>query len=302
MFRKNIFKSYSKIKIIQRTKNGISYLVENDLPFHTYFNQKSNPKYKINENWEFCLKGETEVEIVQLPHCFNTPQSAHRFYNGKVVYKKMLDFSDVKADMDNSVHLVFNGSFYTTKVWLDDVYLGKNIGGYNQFRFDITKFTKSKQKAKLKVEVDNTLNRASIPPELYKGHALGWHPFGGIHKDVYLEVCPSIYAFKCHAVTSDVQNNPKVTLKMLFHNPSKISLDDFYARVQIMIGQDVIIEAQASVSADSENGDICTSIIGFDIIDAKLWNAESPRLYKAKIPFYHSRNFNTCIFNKLVVS
>ena len=178
LFRNNIFSNYSKIDVMKRTKNNTAYLIQNNLPFHTYFNYRSAKRHYINDDWSFYAGSVREQ--VNLPHCFNTPNSELRFYNGVVEYKKVLDFENIPYGEGEHIHLVFDGSFYRTKVWLDKVCLGENHGGYSQFRFDITEYAAKKGMAVLKVEADNTLSSVSVPPELYKGHSLGWPPFGGI--------------------------------------------------------------------------------------------------------------------------
>ena len=107
----------------------------------------------LNGKWDFIFddknEGETKKEFkdfpkankIFVPFTYETKlsgiedESIHYivWYNRKIKITK----EQIK---DKKVILNFEGSDYKTKVWINGNYIGKHIGGYSRFSFDIENY------------------------------------------------------------------------------------------------------------------------------------------------------------------
>ena len=88
---------------------------------------------------------------------------------------------------DLHVKLHFGATFYSTRVWLNGVELGKHEGGYTAYSFDITRHLQPNNY--LAVEIDNRIGANTIPGLAQRGDPQAWYDwwdYGGIVRDVWL--------------------------------------------------------------------------------------------------------------------
>ena len=95
------------------------------------------------------------------------------------------------------MRLSFLGSFYRTEAWIDGHPAGSHEGGYLPFYFDITSLVEPGKIHSIRVRVDNRLDGDSLPPHLFQGHNLGWHPYGGLHRSVWVDSAPRSMFSSC---------------------------------------------------------------------------------------------------------
>ena len=151
-------------------------------------------KQTINSNWEF-HKGDinnflgsrsdtTHWEKVSLPHSWNTVDvtvDSPAYYRGIGWYKKNIYVP--QTWQGKSVYLYFEGANQVSEVFVNGQSVGKHVGGYTAFSFDIgklLKYDKPSTPNEITVKVDNSHNE-NIPP-LNADFTF----FGGIYRDVYL--------------------------------------------------------------------------------------------------------------------
>ena len=129
--------------------------------------------------------------------------------------------SGVFKSFNKDVHLTYTKKFTLPKGFLKDrviinfgavdqicvVYLnghkvGKNVGGYNSFSFDITDFLESENT--LVVEVWDNLSNKALPygKQDYKRGGMWYTPVSGIWQSVWLESVPKKYVKSIKVVTS----------------------------------------------------------------------------------------------------
>jgi len=194
---------------------GISFLIENNIPYPAGIQSTKRVLMNLDGIWGFHIDDNLEVRQVTVPSCFNTANSSLRDYQGTVWYER--DFVMPAFDRGSLICLTFLGSFYRSEVWLDNQPIGTHEGGYLPFHFDITENVAPGKVHHLKVSVDNRIDGSSLPPYLFQGHNLGWHPFGGLHRSVRIEICPPQYCFKLRA---DAKLDPAegiLQVSALFH-------------------------------------------------------------------------------------
>ena len=116
-----------------------SYIVDpmnNGLPESSFFG--GFPENKTQKTGMELIEYNFETaNKISIPGAWNAKDEKLFFYRGPVwLYKKFIHFQT-----DNQLtHLYIEGSNFTTKVFINGETVGKFIGGYVPFNFDITKF------------------------------------------------------------------------------------------------------------------------------------------------------------------
>ena len=258
--------------------HDIPFIVENNLPFPAGVQSTNRQKILLNGIWDFYPANKKNSTQLSVPTCFNTADSPLWDYQGAVWYERK--FTLPEWPEDSLLCLTFLGSFYSTEVWLDDNYLGNHEGGYLPFYFDITNFVQPDYTHKIKVRVDNHNNADSLPPHLFRGHNLGWHPYGGLHRDVLIEVCPPTYCFKLD-VESDIDSDEGlVHLSVLFHRPGgTLPLQTATLSLLTENGQ-IMAKVDSTIYWEDKYGIASNT---FNVPDLQFWQPESPHLYRLAI-------------------
>ena len=159
----------------------------------------------INESWLFARDGE-KAQVVNIPHSWNKEDSTDDipgYYRGVGNYNKRLVVND---DLEGrKVYLYFEGANQITEVWVNDKFVGKHIGGYSAFCFDVTSAI-CKGENNVRVKVDNSHNVA-VPPL-----SADFTFFGGIYRDVNLILTSATHISTTHYASSGVYiSTPQVS-------------------------------------------------------------------------------------------
>ncbi len=129
-------------------------------------------------------------EIVEVPHTWSVmPDYAN--YEGVAWYQRTFGVPDAVRDAHLRLH--FEAVFYLAKVWLNGEYLGEHQGGYTPFEFDVTGIARPGEENTLAVQVDNLRAANRIPADLSETWSYDWWNYGGIVRDVSLEVTSRAY-------------------------------------------------------------------------------------------------------------
>jgi hypothetical protein len=150
----------------------------------------------LNNDWMFRTDPEGKGEIagwqkqlpsgadsINLPHTWNLGR--HDGYLGKAWYFRTFEMPMQSSDLHVKLH--FGATFYSARVWLNGVELGKHEGGYTAYAFDITPHLR--QTNFLAVELDNRIGASTIPGLAMRGKDDAWYDwwdYGGIVRDVWL--------------------------------------------------------------------------------------------------------------------
>ena len=122
------------------------------------------------------------------------------------------------------VRLRFDGVFREARVWLNGVELGGDDLPYLPFAFDVTKLLRRDSANVLVVRVDNRLGRQTLPCDtsLTPG-LLGWFPYGGIPRPVFVEGSRSTSVARLAVKTSTGDVHWAVTADVLLQQAAGIS-------------------------------------------------------------------------------
>ncbi len=183
-------------------------------------------------------------------------------------YKHTFDVP--KAWKSQRIFIVFEGSMTDTDVKINGKSAGAiHQGGFYQFQYEITNLVKP---GRNRLEV--TVNKASADRsiDVAERHGDFW-AFGGIYRPVYLEVVPQSFIER---MAIDAKANGQFSVDVYGSNvTANHSLD---VQIQTLSGQNVGPVFSAKINpADPK------TVLTQTVQNVKLWNAETPNLYQAKV-------------------
>lgn len=164
------------------------YIVDvQEIGFYDYRHHEFNNGFFRNQ------KQKNPMELVEynfdtskqmnVPGDWNTQDDQLFYYEGTVWYKRSFDYSPTAGKKQI---LYFGAVNYEAIVYLNGKKLGRHVGGFTPFNYDVTDVIKAGENH-LIVKVDNKRNANNIPTDIFD-----WWNYGGITRDVMLaEVEPT---------------------------------------------------------------------------------------------------------------
>lgn len=191
-----------------------------------------------------------------VPRSWNRQDDKLFFYEGTIWYRRIFNY--IKENQTNRVFIHFGAINYDADVYLNGHKLGKHIGGFTPFNFEITSHLNDTGNY-LIVKVDNKRKREGVPTL-----NTDWHNYGGITRDVNLI------------------EEPGVLIKDYLIQLMKGSLNKLsgYVAVDPKSECEVIVEIPElklvkKLKTNSEG----VSQIDFNIENIQFWTPENPKLY-----------------------
>lgn len=282
-----LFRVDHKLSLIQRDQDGIKELEKESKGCYQYgFNDSSWKKVllpKVNNPY---------------PSRYQDGTWYRTSFQADPLWKKKM------------IKLFFQGANYITDVWINGHWIGVHEGGHTGFVFNISKYIKYDKKNILAVRIDNipwlrdndhdlTSNDKNIVP--YK--KCDWWNYGGLYRDVYLEISDPIYIVRADIqmdpfLNKDAQGNIKIYLhnstskavqcetsisvyKTLINNENIISpkaydITDLKSKVQIKSSS-----LSKAVSIDAHK--VEDLIYSLELKHIDFWTPDNPVLYVLEV-------------------
>lgn len=245
----------------------------------------------LNEKWQFCEIFEPEMitmeyddsnmQKVRIPHtCKELPY--HYFdeeiYQMVSAYRRHIE---VPADwMGKRVLLTFEGVAHACEIFLNGKRIGEHSCGYTAFTLDLSENLIYGEENILTVKVDSR-ESINVPPF---GFVIDYMTYGGIYRDVYLEVKNPVYIedISFHSqIEMTAGNVEKKVYPALLVSELAISriVDDMQVVQSIRKkGEDNFKPLNVYTPESGEKEvQIISSIDGIE-----LWGIETPSLYEIK--------------------
>ena len=221
-----------------------------------------NDKWFLPNNYN---KKDPELLEINIPNSFNT-LNGFKIYEGIVWH--FYEFEMNKADLSKAefFKLRFEGSNYNTKVWLNGVYLGEHNGGFTPFHFNFKGHLKESQNL-LVVRTDNIRREDRIPAVSFD-----WFNWGGIYRDVYLEIMPKD-RIKNVIVKTIVKSRSESHIDISFNVIGTLSLN-----WKVLDSQQTKTLFEGTLRGTSGQGGF-----NFTFKNPELWSPDNPYLYYLKI-------------------
>ncbi len=216
-------------------------------------------KQAINFNWKFVPDYKDdylnafpkESQTINIPH--SVKEIPYNYFDEKSyqmvsTYEKVFDIEeDIK---DKVIQLVFDGYMLKARIYLNGNDLGEHVSGWIKVKLDITQFVK--QKGNRLVVVLDSREDILIPPF---GYAVDYLTFGGIYREVNIEVHPQSYLDNIF-VKSNIKGNVRISYDKIGEGKVKHKL---------------FFEDKVVIKSDNDE---------FKIDNPKLWDLDNPNLYK----------------------
>ena len=217
-----------------------------------FMNSKAQSKSDLIE-YDF-----DKMDDITIPGDWNTQKENLMYYEGTIWFKKSFDYD--KSKKDNRAFVYFGASNYETDVYLNGKKLGKHIGGFTPFNFEITHLLKEKDNF-LVVKVDNKRHKDAVPTL-----NTDWWNYGGITRDVKIVETSRTFVSD-YFIHLDNENN-----KIIKGDISLNGLKKIKEKVEISIPELNIKE----VFYTDSNGKLSFQINSDKI---QYWSIENPHLY-----------------------
>lgn len=115
--------------------------------------------------------------LITVPACYNTQRPEYMYYEGTAWYTRTFPFEH--GPDGERVFLLFEGALGECRIWMNDVYLARHVGGSTPFSVDVTQHLQPLNR--LVVLVNNRRRRQGVP-----ALHTDWFNYGGLYRDVSL--------------------------------------------------------------------------------------------------------------------
>ncbi|HAH24411.1 MAG TPA: beta-glucuronidase [Prolixibacteraceae bacterium] len=199
---------------------------------------------------------------ILVPRDWNSQKEKLFYYEGSVWYYKNFDYPAPAANTRQFIY--FGAANYEADVYLNGKKLGKHIGGFTPFNFEVTGKLKPAGNFVI-VKVDNTRGLEKVPTI-----NTDWWNYGGLTRDVKIVEVAGTFIQDYYIQLG--KNNPnEIDVSVVLNGPEKA-------------GQHITIEIpEAKIKADcltDGEGNAKTTIA---VKNLKLWSPENPYLYEVKL-------------------
>jgi len=135
--------------------------------------------------WELLEYNFDKSPTLTVPKDWNSQDDKLLYYEGTIWYRRLFDYT--RKSGSNRVFIYFGAVNYEADVYLNGKKLGKHIGGFTPFNYEITEILREGENSVV-VKVDNKRRRDGVPTL-----NTDWWNYGGITRDVNLIEVPETF-------------------------------------------------------------------------------------------------------------
>ena len=219
---------------------------------------------------------------MEIPSDWNTKDNKLFLYEGTIWFKKSFNYT---INPQKKLILYFGAVNYESIIYINGILIGKHIGGFTPFNFDITSKIKNGENYII-IKIDNKRKKENIPTLIFD-----WWNYGGITRDVYLIETNPIYIQNYHFLLNK-QNKNQIDIK--------IELNKNNTNTSAQIIKLSIPELNIRKSLRINNNKEITKKI--EVNDLILWTPDNPKLYKIIIKFNDEEIIDHIGFRTIEVS
>lgn len=193
---------------------------------------------------------------LNVPGDWNSQDVKLFYYEGSVWYRKKFDLT--KNAAADRLFVYFGAVNYEADVYLNGHKLGRHIGGFTPFAFEITELAKARNNS-LVVRVNNNRHADGVPTV-----NTDWWNYGGITRDVLLVETPATFIANFQArLKSGTTNQVEATVQLDGTKKAKA--------VEISL-------PELGLTADAETDEHGWAKLEFPAAKLPLWSPEKPTL------------------------
>lgn len=245
--------------------------------------------YRLNHGWNYIEHNCTDIaelspevstsaEIVDLPHTWNAFDATDNepgYRRDAGWYRKKIYIPDSQKPI--IFMLRFEGVNICSEVFVNQEKAGSHTGGYVGFSVDMTPLIKRGAMNQIDVRVDNSIN-----PDVIPSQKSDFFIFGGIVRDVWLQILPATYIDRVLINTPVVSRDKAETTLILRINNRTDSRQNCLIDAKIYDGENRVVSQKES-RTKCETGNCTITIDMPDVLTPDLWEPDSPHLHTLKI-------------------
>jgi hypothetical protein len=263
--------------------NGQSTLEGLDTGLH--LDSPTRNKIDLSGTWQYSFNNDTWTDI-------KVPSSVD--YEGQISFHRTFTI-DEETLSKSAFKFVALGINYECEIYINDIFIGKHIGGYASFEFEIPEeCIQVGKENSIKVITNNKLSARSTLP--VRKQVWGWKNYGGILRDVYILVTPRLWVDHASIRTSFDQQmkQSSVNLNAVINNKDfsgllKDSLSTKQKPVTLHLNaelherfSDLLVAQAMSAPLILEPNKVVLANLSLTVNGPKLWSPENPELYILK--------------------
>ena len=199
---------------------------------------------------------------MEIPSDWNTKNNKLFFYEGTIWFKKSFNYT---INANKKLILYFGAINYESIIYINGILIGKHVGGFTPFNFDITTKLRNGENYII-IKVDNKRKKENIPTLIFD-----WWNYGGITRDVYLIETNPIYIQNYH-FSLNKQNKKQIDIKI------ELNANESNKFLNVSIP-----ELNIKKSFPTNNKKIILTKI--EVNNLILWTPEKPKLYNVILKF-----------------
>ncbi len=223
-------------------------------------------KIYINDGWLYSNDRSSQAVEVRIPHTVVvTPFNSfdEKIYQMKSSYKKNFVTDNLWAG--KKVILTIEGAAHQSEVILNGVKLASHDCGYTAYKVDLTDTLKpSGEQNELEIKVDSN-ETVDQPPF---GYVIDYMTYGGIYRDVYLEVKNPVYIEDIFVKTDGNHIESEITLNT--------AADGYTLFQTISSAMDSNLSPSAEIVTGVKGNRALTSAEAQPVVQ---WSIDNPYLY-----------------------
>ncbi|MCX7683182.1 MAG: DUF2723 domain-containing protein, partial [Anaerolineae bacterium] len=221
--------------------------------------------------------------VVTVPHTWGVTKE-YADYDGIAWYRRTFTLPSMAQYAH--LRLRFDAVFYKARVWLNGQYLGKHEGGYTPFEFDISGLKPGVRNV-LAVQVDNRRAPDRIPAVLGENWSFDWWNYGGIVRDVSLEltsrafIARQLIVARPHLTGIDRADTATVTATVTIRNASTEILTGTLT-ADVLDGATGLSALTSPPAAPLRvsPGASADIVLTATVAQPRLWHFDQPNLYR----------------------
>lgn len=236
------------------------------------------------QGWFASDYDDSSWKTVNVPHTWNV-MPEYLDYEGLGWYRRT--FTIPVGSEKAHLRLHFEAVFYLARVWFNGQYLGQHEGGYAAFEFDVSDLAKPGETNVIAVQVDNLRSTNRIPAEINPTWSFDWYNYGGITRDVSLEITSQAYIVKQQIVSTphltgmDEADSATVTATITVINASG---ETFAGSITANLVDDTsgntVLDSPVSSPVNIPIGKSTEVKLTATLTSPKLWHFDHPNLYR----------------------
>jgi beta-glucuronidase len=193
-----------------------------------------------------------------VPRDWNSQDARLLYYEGSVWYRRTFDFTP--SAPDRRVFVYFGGANYETDVYLNGKKIGRHVGGFTPFAFEITGLVRPACNS-LVVRVNNQRHADGVPTD-----NTDWWNYGGLTRDVMILETPPVFIRDYF-----LQLKPGAADRVAGYAQLDGARDTQKVKIEI---------PELHLATEATTDETGRAAIEFALNGAELWSPENPRRYE----------------------